>query len=142
LSQPISGLPSKLPFLYRLVVEQPSLENIIIMLDNSKFEDDPAPHNFSLSNPVPLGKSHGGGGRWGRLSVRNRLTFLFEEFFTNPGGSGKEIEMYRKFRENNPECVVPSFRMLSITKTPKHGYAFDGLPVAKNRGTSGSKARK
>jgi hypothetical protein len=128
---PRPGIPSKLLYFYRLVVDVPSIQQIIIMLDNSKFEDDKRPENYSLSRPYSLPKNSQGGGRWGSKKVRDRMSLMFDNFFTKPQGEGMDIEGFEKYRRDNLEWILPSFAMLSITKTPKHDYAGDGLPVDK-----------
>ena len=129
LGYPRPGLPNRLPFFYRLVSDHLSIEKIIIMLDNSKFEDEKHPQNYSLSRPSIIGKNSKGGGRWGSKEVRQEMRLLFAKFFTEPKGEGLEIDSFKKFKDKNPDWVLPTFTMLSITKTPKHGYAGDGLPL-------------
>jgi hypothetical protein len=129
ITNPQSTAPSKLPYLYELAIQQPSIEKIIIMLDNSKFEDDRNPDTFSLATPKPLRKGKIGGGRWGSVRIRSKMDRVFGEFFTKPEGTGKEIEKFKKFKEDHSEWVAPTFMMLSITKTAKHDYAGDGLPI-------------
>jgi hypothetical protein len=122
-------LPSKVLYFYRLVVDVPSIEQIIIMLDNSTFEVDKRPQDFSLSRPYALPKNGKGGGRWGNSQVRHKMSLEFDNFFTKPQREGMDIEGFKKYKKDNPEWVLPNFTMLSITKTPKHGYASNGLPV-------------
>ncbi|KAE9365987.1 hypothetical protein N431DRAFT_430167 [Stipitochalara longipes BDJ] len=128
LKAPRPGLPNRLLFFYRLVLDQPSLEKIIIMLDNSKFEDEKRPENYSLSRPSFLENGRGGG-RWGSKQVRRQMNLLFDEFFINPKVEGQVVESFRKFKDNNPDWALPNFIQLSITKKPKHGYTGDGLPI-------------
>ncbi len=125
---PRPGSPSRLSFYYRLVLDQPSLEKIIIMLDNSKFDDDKHPENYSLSRPNFL-KNDRGGGRWGSKQVRQQMTLVFNKFFTNPIEECQDVESFKNFKDNNPDRVLPAFIQLSITKKPKHDYGGDGLPL-------------
>jgi hypothetical protein len=129
--RPFPGMPSNFTNFYRLVVDLPSIKKIIIMLDNSKFEDEKYPEHYSLSRPQPIGKNGKGGGRWGSKEIRDKLSLMFDDFFTNPKGEGNDIEAFKKYKDKHPDWVLPSFTILSITKTPKHDYAGDGLPVDK-----------
>jgi hypothetical protein len=128
---PRAGQPNRLLHFYRLVVEVPSVEKIIIMLDNSRFEDDKNPDHYSLSRPYALSQNGRGGGKWGNSKVRGKMSAMFDDFFTNLKEDGMEIELFKKYTKDNPEWPLPSFTMLSVRKTAKHDYASDGLPTDK-----------
>jgi hypothetical protein len=136
----IPNLPHKTDFIYQLVAEHPTLTDITIMLDNSMFEDDSRPQAFTIVDAKPLGSQNKGGGRWGNRKVRSKMTALFDTFFTQVRASGRtEWEIYRKFRENNPQWVEPSFPMMTITKSPK-AVAGSSLPVVPRRFIPGAKS--
>ena len=128
---PRAGQPSKLLHFYRLVVEVPSIEKIIIMLDNSRFEYDKDPEHYSLSRPYALSENGRGGGKWGNSKVRGKMSARFDNFFTNSKGDSMEVETFKKYIKENPEWPLPNFTMLSVRKTPKHDYASNGLPTDK-----------
>jgi hypothetical protein len=138
----LPNLPDKTGFIYQLVAEHPSLTDIAIMLDNSKFEDDPHPHFYTITEAKQLGSSKGGG-RWGNRRVRSKMDELFGAFFTQPKATGKEFEMLKEFRENNPEWTEPTFPMMSISKNAKcmAGYSVYSLPAAAQQVIPGAKAR-
>lgn len=137
------NLPDKTDFFYQLVAEHPSLTDIAIMLDNSKFEDDRRPHFYAITEAKPLGSGKKGGGRWGNHRVRSKMDDLFGAFFTQPKATGKEFEMLKKFRENNPEWTAPTFPMMSISKNAKcmAGYSAYSLAAAAQQVIPGAKTR-
>ncbi len=59
------------------------------------------------------------------------MSAMFDDFFTNAKEDGMEIEVFKKYTNENPEWLLPSFTMLSVRKTAKHDYASDGLPTDK-----------
>ncbi len=100
--------------LYQLFIQHPTITDITIVQDKSRFNKDAEPGRFEFS--VPKGSRYDWQIGWAyrSLEARNRLFF---DGVVEVRGEGNALAQWKKFRQEHPEWVEPSFPMVSISKS-------------------------
>ncbi|KAH7346729.1 hypothetical protein BKA65DRAFT_503110 [Rhexocercosporidium sp. MPI-PUGE-AT-0058] len=104
---------------YLLCMEHPKIQTINIVLDNSKFREDPKPETYSLWKVDPLPEdSMRGGGQHGGREVREHCIDIFRNFWEGKK-TVRDFENWLAWREMNKGWTPPKVMLKSIAKVQR-----------------------